>query len=519
MRSSFEIGRAFALVVLFAAPALGQISLHPLGSYRTGVFAAGASEITAYDPATRRLFITNGDTGDLDVVSISDPANPALLFSIDLSSFGVRANSVSTHGGLLAAAVENSDRQQPGKAVFYAAGCSHPCAPLGAVTVGALPDMLTFTPDGSKVLVANEGEPNDDYTVDPEGSVSIVDLSGSVGSATVTTADFTAFNGGPLDPGVRVFGFGATVAQDLEPEYIAVSADSKTAWVTLQENNAVAVVDLDAGVVTRLAALGTKDHRRPFNGLDASNEDGAIRIERWPVRGMYLPDAIASVRFGHRTFLITANEGDSRDYPGFSEEERVGDLVLDPQRFPDAADLQLDANLGRLKVTNTAGDSDGDGDFDVLFSFGARSFTVWTDDLRRAFDSRDDLERITAAALPDDFNSDDEENDSFDSRSDDKGPEPEGLAVGTLDGRTYLFLGLERIGGIVVYEVTVPYHPRFVEYVNSRDFAGDPADDTAGDLSPEGLLFIPAADSPIADPLLVVSYEVSGSTTVYRIAP
>ena len=272
-------------------------------------------------------------------------------------------------------------------------------------------------------------------------------------------------------------------------------------------------------MVTRLAALGTKDYRWPFNGLDASNEDGAIRIKRRPVRGMYLPDAIAPVRFGHRTFLITANEGDSRDYPGFSEEERVGDLVLDPQRFPDAADLQLDANLGRLKVTNTAGDSDGDGDFDVLFSFGARSFTVWTDDLRRAFDSRDDLERITAAALPDDFNSDDEENDSFDSRSDDKGPEPEGLAVGTLDGRTYLFLGLERIGGIVVYEVTVPYHPRFVEYVNSRDFAGDPADDTASDLSPEGLLFIPAADSPIADPLLVVSYEVSGSTTVYRIAP
>lgn len=511
---------ALTLAVALAAPAAAQISLHQLGSYRTGVFAEGASEITAFDAGSRRLFITNGATGSIDVVSIANPSAPALLFTIDLSAHGVRANSVSTHGGVLVAAVENADKQMPGRAVFFAAACTFPCAALSAVTVGALPDMITFTPDGRRVLVANEGEPNDAYTVDPEGSVSIIDVSAGAALVTQTdveTASFVPFNGAAL-PGIRIYGPGATVAQDLEPEYIAVAADSKTAWVTLQENNAIAIVDVDAGVVTSLVALGTKDHRRPYNALDPSDRDGGIHIERWPVEGMYMPDAIAAFDFHGRTFLVTANEGDSRDYGGFSEEARVGGVSLDPQRFPDAAVLQQNANLGRLKISTVGGDTDGDGDYDVLYAYGARSLSVWTDAVRQVADSRDDFERLTAALFPTEFNSTNDANGSFDSRSDDKGPEPEGVDVAVIDGRTYAFVGFERIGGVAVYDVTNPYNPRFVDYVNARDFAGDPEADTAGDLGPEGLLFIPAADSPTSDPLLVVSNEVSGSTTVYRVA-
>ncbi|MCA9957257.1 MAG: hypothetical protein KC434_21160, partial [Anaerolineales bacterium] len=193
---------------------------------------------------------------------------------------------------------------------------------------------------------------------------------------------FTAFNGAALDPSVRIFGPNSTVAQAVEPEYIAVSADSSTAWVTLQENNAVAVIDINAGMVTGIVGLGFKDHALAENPLDASNEDGpggagAINIANWPVYGMYLPDSIATYEAGGSVYLVTANEGDSRDYDGFSEEERVKDLTLDPTAFPFSDTLQLDENLGRLKVTNTLGDTDSDGDYDELYAFGARSFTIW----------------------------------------------------------------------------------------------------------------------------------------------
>jgi len=276
-------------------------------------------------------------------------------------------------------------------------------------------------------------------------------------------------------------------------------------------------VDIDAGQITDLVGLGVKNHRRWRNRLDASNEDGAIRLRRWPVWGFPLPDAIATFEVGGYPFLITANEGDSRDYDGFSEETRVEDAVLDPTRFPDAANLQQPDNLGRLKITTANGDFDDDGDFDALFSYGGRSFTIWTDTIQRVFDSGSALEQITAAAFPDDFNSDNDSNGSFDSRSDDKGPEPEGLAIGKIGHRTYAFIGLERIGGIVIYDVSYPFWPRFVDYVNNRDFQGDPAADTAGDLGPEGLIFIPGSESPISRPLLVVANEVSGSTTIYEV--
>ncbi len=333
------------------------------------------------------------------------------------------------------------------------------------------------------------------------------------------TADFTAFNDTMLEPSVRIFGPSATVAQDLEPEYIAVSDDSKTAWVTLQENNAIGLLDVVNATFTRIAGLDFKDHSLPGNALDASDKDDGINIANWPVYGMYQPDGIATFRARGQTYLIMANEGDARDYDAFAEEERVKDLVLDPAAFPNAAELQEDEAIGRLTVTSVNGDTDNDGDYDQLFVFGARSFSIRDTDVNLIFDSGDALEQITAAALPAFFNSNNDDNDSFDSRSDNKGPEPEGVTVGTIAGRTYGFIGLERIGGIVVYDLSNPTSPRFVQYVNNRDFRGDPEAGTAGDLAPEGIEFVKASDSPSHRPLLIVANEVSGSTTIYEITP
>jgi hypothetical protein len=393
--------------------------------------------------------------------------------------------------------------------------------------------MLTFTPDGSKVVVANEGEPDhycDDGKGDPEGSVSIIDLSAGAEAPTVATAGFEGFNDQIEElrtAGVRIFGPNATVAQDLEPEYVAVDADSTTAWVALQENNAFAIVDLDSATVTDLVPLGYKDHSMPGQGIDASNRDDAINIETWPVKGAYMPDGIDAYEHGNKTYLVTANEGDARDYDCYSEEARIADIELDPTVFPNAAELQEDENLGRLNTSlaayRTGLDLDGDEYEDVtapateLFAYGARSFSIFDAGGELVFDSGDDFEQITAALIPEDFNSNNDENGSFDARSDDKGPEPEGIEVAHVYSKTYAFIGLERVGGIMVYDITNPRNPKFVEYVTTRDFGGDAEAGTAGDLGPEGITFIAPADSPNGEALLVVGNEVSGTTTIFRI--
>jgi predicted extracellular nuclease len=492
------------------------IRLTPVGTYATGIFDESAAEIPAYDPASQRLFVVNANSASVDVLDLSDPTNPTKLFEIEGAVFGGVANSVAVKNGVVAIAIEAEVAQDPGSVVFLDTDGNL----LKSVTVGALPDMLTFTPDGRRVLVANEGEPSSDYTVDPEGSVSIIDLANGVENATVTTADFTAFNA-QIDQlraaGVRIFGPNATVAQDVEPEYIAVSEDSKTAYVALQENNALAVLDVEAGKITDILPLGFKDHSLEGNGLDASNRDDGINIQTYPILGIYQPDAIATYTANGETYIITANEGDARDYDGFSEEARIADLTLDPVAFPNAAELQDNAVLGRLNVTTANGDINGDGAFEQLYSYGARSFSIWNAQGNLVYDSGDDFERITAELIPTEFNSNNDENGSFDSRSDDKGPEPEGVTTGVIAGRTYAFVGLERVGGIMVYDVTTPTAPTFVQYLNNRDFSGDAEAGTAGDLGPEGLIFISGEDSPNGAPLLVVANEVSGTTTVYEI--
>lgn len=509
------------------------ITLTPLGTYATGLFDQEAAEIIAFDPETQRAFVVNGGAKTVDILDMRNVTAPTLAGQIDITQFGGGANSVAFRDGVLAAAVQAKDKQANGSIVFFDADGQL----IASVKVGALPDMVIFTPDGTKVLSANEGEPRADYTNDPEGSVTIVDISGGVENVTqgnVTTADFSAFNDIELDPAIRIFGPGSTVAQDLEPEYIAVAPNSSTAYVTLQENNAFAIVDLTAGEVTDIVPLGFKDHSAPQvssklfefsglnfampvfkgRGLDASNKDDAINIQHWPVRGMYQPDTIVAYEVDGETYLITANEGDARDYAGYSEEVRVEDLTLDPAVFPNADGLQKEESLGRLKTTTASGDADGDGFFEEIYAFGGRSFSIWDTAGNLVFDSGDEIARITGEALPHGFNSSGE-NDTFDDRSDDKGAEPEALAIGVIDGVPYAFLGLERIGGIMVYDVSDPHVPVFVQYVNNRNFGV--ASEKTGDLAPEGIIVVSAENSPTGAPLLMVANEFSGTVTVYAI--
>ncbi|WP_156481709.1 choice-of-anchor I family protein [Anabaena sp. 4-3] len=491
------------------------------GSFLTkvgGITSANGAEIPAFDPGSDRLFVVAGTTVEIYTVSNTGSLTavgsltPGITPAVDTALI---PNSVAVKNGVVAVAYAvrtTNNAQLTGKVAFFNAADGNY---ISAVDVGALPDMLTFTPDGTKILVANEGEPNS-YgqadSVDPEGSVSIIDIANGVANATVQTATFTSFNSQIPTlraSGVRIFGPNATVAQDLEPEYITVSGDGQTAWITLQENNAIAILDIANATITQILPLGVKNHSLPGNGIDASDRDSGINIANWPVFGLYQPDAIASFVVNSQTYYITANEGDARDYTGFAEEIRVGNAgyVLDPTVFPNAATLKQNANLGRLTVTNATGDIDGDGDYDRIEVFGARSFSIWDANGNQVFDSGYQLEQITLTKVPTLFNSNGA-GDSFDSRSDNKGPEPEGVVIGVIDNRTYAFIGLERTGDVIVYDVSNPNQPQFVQYIN-----------TPADVSPEGLTFISAADSPTGKPLLVTANEVSQTVAVFEITP
>lgn len=555
-------------------PTPETIKLSLLGRYETNIFAQSAAEIPAYDAETKRLFVVNAQKGLVDVLDASKPEKPIHIAELSARTYltNSEVNSVAVKNGIVALAVQAEQKTDTGIVVFFNA---KDLSFISKVSVGALPDMLTFSPDGKTVLVANEGEPNDDYSVDPEGSVSIIDIS-NIKQPKASVADFKAWNTQKADllaKGVRIFGPNASVAQDLEPEYITISADSKTAWVTLQENNAIARIDIAQQKVTDIYPLGYKDHGVVGNELDVSDKDKKIDIKTWAgLVGMYQPDSIANYQANGQTYLVTANEGDSRewlkdskayyagdtrqgfvenirmkhlfnskgfntggDYPAHLQKLAVGvkGAKLNPVTFAycgateaGAGGCRDDAQLGRLNIawnmgyqTNVDGspklDANGLLTYDKLYAYGARSFSIWNTQGQLVWDSGSEFEKKTAELFPDYFNSDHEAV-AFDDRSDNKGPEPEGITVGTIGQKTFAFIGLERMSGIMIYDISTPNKPKFIEYFTTRNFTET---ETAkqGDLGPEGLIFIAAKDSPNGKPLLVVGNEVSGSTAVYQV--
>ena len=555
-------------------PTPETIKLSVLGHYKTNIFAESAAEIPAYDAASKRLLVVNAQKGLVDVLDASKPEQPVHIAELSARDYlaDSEVNSVAVHNGIVAIAVQAKNKTDAGLVVIFNA---KDLSFMSKVAVGSLPDMLTFSPNGKTVLVANEAEPNDDYSIDPEGSVSIIDIQ-DIKQPKASIADFRAWNSQKADlmsKGVRIFGPNATVAQDLEPEYITISGDSKTAWVTLQENNAIARIDIAQQKVTDIYPLGYKDHGVMGNELDVSDRDSKIDIKTWTdLVGMYQPDSIANYQVNGQTYLVTANEGDSREWlkdedayfagnlaQGYVENIRMKHLFnskgfntegdypahlqkiangvkgakLNPVTFAycgatatEAGDCRKDGHLGRLNIawnmgyqTNADGspklDANGRLIYDKLYAYGARSFSIWNTQGQLVWDSGSEFENKISELFPNYFNTDHEAV-SLDDRSDNKGPEPEGITLGTIGAKTFAFIGLERMSGVMVYDITTPMRPKFIEYFTTRNFVET---DSAkqGDLGPEGLIFIAAKDSPNGKPLLVVGNEVSGSTAIYQV--
>jgi hypothetical protein len=506
-----------------APTATGEISLSLVSSFRNKVAGQNSAEIVSYDSATRRLFIANSIGSEINIVDFNSPSNPVAFATVNMQPYG-GINSIAVQNGIVAAAVEHPQPDSAGSVVFFSTAGVF----LKQVRVGVLPDMLTFTKNNRYVITANEGQPTAGYTSDPEGSVSIIDISGGLPNLTqaqVRTVSFAFLN--PLidtlrNRNVRIFGPGATVAKDLEPEYIATSDDSRFAYAACQENNAFIGIDLDSARVVgqlqgnpQVISFGLKDHSIFGNELDASDQGGQIRMSNWPrLKGLYQPDALASFRVNGKTYLVGANEGDARE--GVTEETDINSILLDSALFPSAQVLRNNQNLGRLVLSNGSGDLDKDGDYDELHVFGARSISIWDTAGVLIWDSRDQMERIVRdhPVFGPIFNAN-QTGQALKNRSDNKGPEPEGVVVERIGNDWYAFVALERIGGCMVWKVTNPLNPVFVNYANNRSI---PYQSATNDAGAEGIIYISPAQSPDGFAYILLANEVSSSISAFRLS-
>ncbi len=492
-----------------------EIELNYVGSFDPSGASTSTCEIVVHDPTSQRIFTTSAIAGYLDIVNFSNPAAPSLVSSINMNTYG-GVTSVAVKNGIVAVASPNVDATLNGSVVFFDTSGTF----LKQVTVGALPDMITFSPDGTKVMTANEGQPNANYSIDPEGSVSIINIAGGIPALTqanVTTLFFTQYNAQEtalIASGIRKLKLSSTLSQDFEPEFITISADSQKAWVTIQENNAIAEINLTTSTFSELWALGTKDISIPGNGMDISDNNGLVLIANWPLKAFYMPDAVANYTVGGTTYLVTANEGDEKEYTGLNERTTVGasTYILDATLFPNASVLKQTYNMGRFRVSNLSGNTDADTDFDVISSVGSRSFSIFNATTKQiVFDSGDDFEKYTAANLPTLFNADHSDNISK-GRSRAKGPEPEGVAVAQIGTQTFAFISLERVGGVMVYNITNPNNVTFVDYKNSRSTSA-----YGGDNGPEGITYIKPENSPNGNAYVLVANEISGTITIFEV--
>ena len=503
----------------------------------------GSGEIATFHPGSKRIFATNGVKNAIDIFDISNVAAPKKVGSLSLSPYGNDVTSVAAGRDVVVAAVLVTE-------TFSATGA--PSTPNGKLVVfdtngkvlsspdilGVLPDSVTFAPNGTTALVAIEGQPvcakddpattakeDTDYlkASDPEGGVSIVDLTNPA-APVVKFAGFKQFNVAQMKAkGIAVSSVVNNVAKDFEPEFIT-AVDNKYAYVTIQEANAIGKLDIEAASFESVTRAF--ESKLSVIARDTSDRDSGAGPRNYAnVVGASQPDAIASFKVGSGHYFVTANEGDAREYTCLNDDQRGSSLKVDTRRFPNWSTLSANAALGRAKVNPTIGDRDGDGDIDTIHLRGSNSMTMYRNGIA-LWDSGELLDQIQIKAFgvaningSHSLSSDKSTmNYVGQDRSDDKGSEPEGVAVGMVGNTRVAILGLERMTALAVFDITQPRSPVFQEWLQMLPAKATPAKDVKH-WSPEGIVFVSADKSPSGKALIITSYELSGSISIHQIEP
>lgn len=488
-----------------------ELQIAKIAGYDSGIVneEGGSAEIIQYNSDTQMYYVVNGTSGTLDIVPrtayTDENQVQGIKFDLKTKLQDIRSEfvygdmtsvAVSTEKDLIGVAVQAAGTNDNGVIVLM----DYKQNIVAVIEAGVQPDMVTFTKDGNKILTANEGEPREGYgegTVDPMGTITVADISSGVENASVQNVTFESWDARreELTEAGVIIKKNTNPSVDFEPEYIAVNNEGSRAYVALQEANAIATIDLTTNTVTSVKSLGFKDHSLEENALDVLKKDEMIQIQTEPYYGIYMPDGISIYEVGGTEYLITANEGDSREWGDYINEveEKIGET-------------------GSKVVFFDTSDYDGV-DEDKQYLFGGRSFAIYNAaTMEQVYESGSDFETKTAEVLADYFNCSNDDK-SMDDRSGKKGPEAESVVVGEVNGNTYAFIGIERIGGVMIYDITNPENSTFVNYINSRDFA----EDIAGDVSSEGLSFVPASESLSGNAELLAAHEVSGTVAIYEI--
>ncbi|GGG10819.1 hypothetical protein GCM10010912_64030 [Paenibacillus albidus] len=500
-----------------------RISITKIGGYSVGTTNkdGGVAEIVRYNPDNGKFYLVNGSShpATVDIVNLGEGTHPQKETSINVEALSetdgfqygdLTSVDINTATQRIAVAVQEADGMKNGKVLVL----DYSGELLASYEAGVQPDMVKFTKDGRNILTADEAEPRS-LEGDPEGSVTVIDtVLNSVDKVKFTdpsVIDDLVHIRGAADPVTKqIMGAGAKedAVRDLEPEFIELSGDQRTAYVALQENNAIAAVDIASRQVLWVKGLGVKDLNDPRNALDLLKDD-RIHLENVPFYGVYMPDGISGYSVGGKSYLFTANEGDATEWDSKVNASKVGDMkgLLLP-KSPAALFLNGQSQYDGVEVMSDMG-------HDGIYMYGARSFSIWdADTMKQVYDSGSDFEKITAERLPDVFNASNS-NTTLDSRSPKKGPEPEYVKVGQVGQKALAFIGLERIGGLMTYDVTNPEQPGFVSYIHSREFT--PKNNLNTDTGPEGIDYIPATASPTGLPLVLVANEVGGTVAVYQL--
>jgi hypothetical protein len=503
----------------------------------------GSHEIATFHAGSKRVFATNGVKNAIDIYDISDVASPKKVGSVALSSYGNDVTSVAAGKDVVVAVVNVSDK-------FSATGV--PTTTNGKIVVfdtngkvlsspdvlGVLPDSVTFAPNGTTALVAIEAQPvcakddpataakeDTDYSKasDPVGGVTVVDLSNPA-SPVLRFAGFDQFSIFEMRAkGIAVSSVVNNVSKDFEPEFVT-AIDNNYAYVTIQEANAIGKLNIGSATFESISrAFESKVSRV---ARDTSDRDAGAGPRTYTnVVGASQPDAIAGFTIGAGQYFVTANEGDAREYTCLNDDLRGSALKVDARRFPDWSILSGSAALGRAKVNPTIGDKDGDGDIDTIHLRGSNSMTMYRNGIV-IWDSAELLDQIQTKAFGvTNINgshslSSDKSTMNYvgQDRSDDKGSEPEGVAVGMVGNRRIAILGLERMTALAIFDITQPRNPVFQEWLQMLPTKATPAKDVKH-WSPEGIVFVPADKSPSGKALVITSYELSGSLSIHQIEP
>lgn len=487
-----------------------------LSSYSVGRTNAdgGVAEIVSYNKDDKVFYLVSGVTQSIDLVKINSDGSTEckkrieigeILEDKNINAGDMTSVSYSDEKNLLAVAVQDEDYKNNGHIVILDKDGNY----KESFECGVQPDMVTFTKDGKYIISADEGEPREGYdngVVDPKGSVTIIDVE----NKSTKKVEFNIDIDKALKDGI-LLKKDSNPAEDLEPEYIAISDDSKTAFVSLQENNAIASIDIESGKINYVKGLGFIDHSVEGNEIDAvrgKGKNAKIDIKNDNFLGTPMPDGIAFLSKNGRDFILTANEGDAREWKNY---KNTNSKKFDKKN--------ADKKTEYLDPEKTDGLVEG-----RIHLLGGRSFSIYdASDLTRVYNSGSDFEKITARIFPDFFNTSNDEDkgpDKLDARSNKKGPEAENIAVLNIKDKTYAIIGLERISGIMIYDITDPSNPVYKDYFNNRIFIKSVNDkeevglEKRGNIGPEGLCAIEAKDSPTGKPLALVANEVSGTVQV-----